>query len=355
MAIERLSIQGFRCFDEAEPSFGDGWNLIWGENASGKTSLLEAFYFLGRGRSFRTARTERLIREGARRFRLVGRLRDGDWRHVLGVEWARGESRWRLDGRDLNRLAEAATVLPVLSIDAGVHALIDGGPEHRRRFLDWGLFHVEPGFLPAWQAYRRCLEQRNRALRQKAGQRILLPWDRELVRWGEEIDQHRRRYAEILSQVAARTAGTVLGDLQVAFDYQGGWRQGEPLKDALARVSDTEREQGFTMVGPHRAELGIRLQGEPAREWASRGQQKLLAGTLVLAAARLFIERTGRRPVILVDDLPAELDRQHLERFISELASLKAQRILTTVSLGALEGVVPAEAKVFHVEHGRLA
>lgn len=353
MTLTRFRLRDFRCFESIDWEPGTSWTLISGENASGKTSLLEAIFFLGRGRSFRTARTERMIREGAERFQLVGDI-EGDSRHRLGVERARKGARWRLDGQDLRRMAEIASVFPVLAVDTGAQAMIEGGPEYRRRFLDWGLFHVEQGFMPVWRRYRQALSQRNGALRTGSPDRSLVIWDQRLAEEGVQLDRLRREQVTRLASVFSAMATEGLGVDSVSLAYQPGWRHGEALGDVLSWNRESERRMGHTLSGPHRAELNILVDGRPARERVSRGQQKMLAACLLLSGAVAFEHERSRGVVVLVDDLPSELDREHAARLAALLGWVRGQCFITGIEPDRLAAAAPDDSRLFHVEHGQL-
>ncbi|MDQ2069760.1 DNA replication/repair protein RecF [Natronospira bacteriovora] len=353
MTLTRLRLRDFRCFEQLDWYPGERWTLISGENASGKTSLLEAIFFLGRGRSFRTARNEKLIRTGAQAFELVGDIHS-DRNHRLGVRRAARESRWRLDGRDLRRMADIANVFPVLSIDTGAQVMIEGGPENRRRFLDWGLFHVEQGFMQVWRRYRQALAQRNGAIRGRLNERAIATWDQAVADAGEQLDACRQRQVRRLAGVFESMAASALGVDGVVLSYQSGWKEGLPLAEALQRNRASDIRMGHTLSGPHRAELQIRVKGAPARERVSRGQQKMLAACLLLSGARVFEEERQRGVVVLVDDLPSELDRVHAARFAELLATVQGQCFITGIESERLVSLAPEGSTLFHVEQGGL-
>lgn len=167
MSLRRLEVRDFRCIAATDLEFDGRCNLISGANATGKTSLLEAIFFLGRGRSFRTARNETLIRKGAEELLLTGRFEAGESIRPVGVRYSREGFEARAGGNRIGSLAELASILPVQAIDPEVHRLVEDGPQERRRYLDWGVFHVEPRFVEQWRRYQRALKQRNAALRLK--------------------------------------------------------------------------------------------------------------------------------------------------------------------------------------------
>ena len=206
MALSRLQVTDFRCLQSAELHFDPHFTLISGPNASGKTSLLEAIYVLGRGRSFRTRRLEHLIRQATERFVVFGEVETSTRRVPMGVEGTRVGVRAQIDGDKPSSLAELALFLPVQIIDPEVHHLIDEGPSRRRRFLDWGVFHVEQSFVMHWQRYNQVLKQRNAALKARQPKNVVSVWDSDLVRSGEALSglPHSRLYDSLQSASKCR-------------------------------------------------------------------------------------------------------------------------------------------------------
>ncbi len=330
MSLGRVQVTDFRCLQSAGLDLDSRFTLISGANASGKTSLLEAIYVLGRGRSFRTRRLEHLIRHGSERFVVFGEV-DAFGRQVsLGVEGSVDGVRARLGGARVNSLAELAPLLPVQIIDPEIHRLIEEGPSRRRRFLDWGVFHVEPRFVEDWQRFQQSLKQRNAALRSRQPRPVTAAWDGDLVRYGESLSAARTRYVDALTEQAASTTRHLLG-MELAISYRPGWARGLTLAEALQQSLQHDEESGVTQVGPHRAELAIRLNGVGAKDRVSRGQQKLLAAALLMAQVKLFPPDSAVRPSLLLDDPAAELDNERLTRLISEVSAQSVQLIVTTL------------------------
>jgi DNA replication and repair protein RecF len=351
MSLLRLSIDDFRCVERAELDLDVRCNLISGENASGKTSLLEAIFFLGRGRSFRTTRSDTLIRAGQRQFTLTGRVDTTGTSQPIGMRVGADGIEARFGGRPVAGLAELATRLPVQAIDPEVHRLVDGGPQERRRYLDWGVFHVEPNFVEHWRRYQRALRQRNAALRSGHARALIQAWDSELIQAGEMVADYRHRYAETLRRSVA-VMGQRLLDLEIELGLNRGWAADRTLEESLTASFDRDRERGLTHSGPHRADLHVRVDGHPARDRVSRGQQKLVAAAMLLGQLQCDAERGSRIAALLVDDPAAELDSGNLERLLGEILALPAQLFIT-----ALDPTNPALASIpsgarFHVEHG---
>ena len=330
MSLGRLQVTDFRCLQSVELQLDPQFTLISGPNASGKTSLLEAMYVLGRGRSFRTRRLEHLIRHGAERFVVFGEVHTAHRQVPMGVEGSRAGIRAQIDGDKPSSLAELALQLPVQIIDPEVHHLIEEGPSRRRRFLDWGVFHVEQSFVGHWQRYQQVLKQRNAALKAHQPRVVVSAWDSDLVRSGELLSDARSRYVTALSPRAEAIGRNLLG-MELSLSYRSGWSKDQSMAEALQQSWNHDQEAGATQIGPHRAELAIRLDGTAVKDRISRGQQKLLAAALLIAQIKLFPEGSPVQPSLLLDDPAAELDDDRLAGLIREVSSQSVQLIVTTL------------------------
>lgn len=352
MSLIELAVEDLRCLQQVRLSLHPRHNLIWGSNGSGKTSLLEAIFLLGRGRSFRTRNSERLIRHTQQRLVVFGRT-DGPVPHAVGVQVSKGTGTVaRIDGAPAESLAELSQAFPVQVIDPGVHKLVEEGGHRRRRWLDWAVFHVEHGFADLWVRYTRAVKQRNAALRTQSGQASA--WDPEVARLGELIAESRGAVLQRL-EGAWRELVAALCGLEVSLHYSRGWSQEVSLAQALAGSRGRDQAKGLTHCGPHRADVVVRLGGRPAREVLSRGQQKLVAIAMTLAPIRLVQDVSSTTPTLLLDDPAAELDRMHLQRFIEQVSRLGCQLILTALQApveGVEKGLFGRPDRVFHVEQG---
>lgn len=349
MSLRDLLISNFRCIRSASLDLDGRCNLIVGPNGSGKTSVLEAVGVLSRGRSFRGTRTDGLVRHGERVFQVAANVSCAGIEHRLGLEAGRGQWQLRLDRQDAEGIAALAEKLAVQVVDPEVHRLVADGPEVRRRFIDYGVFHVEHRFLGAWRRYRRALRQRNSALKQGLPRAALAAWDQELADSGGAVDQWRRAHVSAVSRVFEGLAESLLGQ-SATCEYRPGWADGQGLAEALGDATDKDVEQGTTSVGPHRADLRLVFKGRSARQQVSRGQQKLYAAALVLGQTRVLSQCLQEAPVLLVDDPAAELDGAGVERLLAAIVETDSQLIVTALTTETLS--LPIACRVFHVEQG---
>ncbi len=349
MSLAELRIQNLRCVESAELRFAPELNLIAGENGAGKTSILEAIFLLGRGRSFRTRSSERLIRHGQGALTVFGRT-DDEPPQQAGIEISSdGGTRARINGENAASLLALSGVLPVQAIDPEIHKLVDQGPERRRRWLDWLVFHVEPSFGVHWARYSRALKQRNAALRSGVGD--VSAWDAELIRNGEAMTEARQKAVEGLAPRLEQTFER-FGGLGVTASFTTGWAAGTSLQDSLRAHLESDRARGTTSSGPHRADVILRRSGRIARETLSRGQQKLTAVAMIVSQMQLLQDELGLRATLLLDDPAAELDEKNLHRLFDELSSLRCQMIAT--SLTPETALFQAPKATFHVEQGHV-
>lgn len=348
MSLASLKITGVRSVGHASLEFGSRLNLIHGPNGSGKTSILESVFLIGRGRSFRTRHTDQLIARGGSNLQLFAQTIHPA--HRLGFEYRRDESYTaRLDGNDVRSLAELPGAFFVEVIDPEVHRLVEGAPGERRRWLDWGVFHVEQGFLEHWLRFSRALRQRNAALKQGQDPGA---WDGEISAHGEQVARQRSLWFETVKPFL-NEAIHQLARLDVELSYYRGWAADRSLAEALHDGVERDRARGATQVGPQRADVHLRVGGKAARESLSRGQQKLVAAAMVLAMLQRLRQQQVAPPTLLLDDPAAELDSARLASLVHMVSDLDCQLIIT--SLDPDLRLFGQPEKVFHVEQGQVS
>ena len=328
--LTQLRVRNFRALRVLDLAPDRRVNLISGHNGAGKTSLLECIFLLSRGRSFRGGDVRQLVGKGADGASLSAVVAGRSGTRELELTIRGRKLRGRLDGEAGTRRAELARSLPVLNLDASVMDLVDQGPERRRLLLNWVTFHVEPAFYSAWRRFRRSLKQRNAGLREGARAGEVAAWDAQFCRAAEAMEAMRRSISENLRPRFRRISEKLLG-LPTDWDYYRGWPGERTLADALRESLASDRKLGLTRFGPQRSDLVLRLEAGRARYLASRGQQKLLAASLMLASAELLAEAGVAQPVLLADEPLAELDADHSGRLLDAMKSGGAQLFISAV------------------------
>ncbi|MDH5570407.1 MAG: DNA replication/repair protein RecF [Gammaproteobacteria bacterium] len=330
-------------------------NLIIGDNAAGKTSILESIYFLSVARSFRSLYIKNVIQEGYDCLRVIAKqkIHHRHSENIIGVEKGHKYSKFRINGETINQLSKLASYLPVQLIHPEGHNLLEQGPKQRRKFIDWGVFHVEPEFLNLWQQFTRILKQRNAALRSKQSGNSIKLWDGGFVKYGNKITELRKQYLKELTPYINKYCHLIF-NRTVILKYRQGWSQDCTLIDTLQNQLEVDINQGFTHSGPQRAELEIYSENRLVQNYFSRGQQKLLVSALRLAQMDHLKSRSDKFSVLLVDDLAAELDLTHRNNLIAAALASKAQIFVTLTEPGLLSLPDNIDKKVFHVKHGNV-
>lgn len=357
MRVKSLKINNLRNIESASIEPDPCLNCFTGDNGAGKTSILEALAVLSKGRSFRSGQLASLIGPKQDHFQVIGKIVDqSDTQHQLGVE--RSAEQWtaRHNGNTVLQLSELTELLPYVLLEPGSHALVSGPPDGRRKYLDWGVFHVKHDFLTLWRRYSRTLKQRNAALRQSQ-QFVVESLDPQLINLGNDLHRARERYVGKLARLLESTLPLFNHTLAgIGLSYRKGWSGGS-LEEALSLSVQRDMERGATGPGPHKADLVLTLNGAPARDRLSRGEQKALTAAMIMAQAGMICE-SGNPPILLLDDLSSELDERHLVKVLRAGLNLGVQ-IWLTGTQPATKILQSSEIKnagfaMFHVEHGAI-
>jgi len=353
--LTHIVIQHIRNVEQAEIQPAPGLNLITGKNAAGKTSLLEAIFFLSRAKSFRTHHFKRVIQSGSDKLAIYARMQDNNSQWQIGLEKSVSQQTIRIRNQNITSVAELTRTLPVQLIQPGCQRLLEDGPAARRHYLDWGVFHVEHDFHNCWRRYYRALKQRNAALRAKQ-QDIARALEPEMVVWGEKLHQLRKDYVQELTKQLQEFLDVLFTDITLSVHYRSGWLANQSLQESFQEKRSKDLDKGSTSSGPHRANLEFLIDGTPAESYLSRGQLKMFVICLILAQMKHFQTRQNKTCVLLIDDIAAELDHQHQQLLINWASQIDCQTFITAVEPETLliDAVLKNHGKRFHVERGHV-
>ncbi|MCX8053594.1 MAG: DNA replication/repair protein RecF [Armatimonadetes bacterium] len=366
MWIRSLSLTNFRNYAELELSPSQEINILLGGNAQGKSAVLEAIYLLATSKSHRTARDTDMIRinnEHARASADVSRSQRPEV--TLEIVLSRSDKKLvRIDKVKRDRVGELIGQLNAVIFSGLDVEMVKGEPSLRRRFMDMEISQTSPSYIYAMARYKRTLEQRNSLLRDikagKASDHVLEAWDAQLSAYGAAMMVRRERFvAFIASRAKAIYYDLSGGAEELSVSYKPTVECGDEdetrarLKEALLARRDTDISRGVTSVGPHRDDVSILVSGLPARDYASQGQQRSAAVALKLAEVDLMREATSESPVVLLDDVGAELDPGRRARII-ELVAGRCQTFVTTTRLEEIISAGLDSATVFEVRSGKV-
>ncbi|MBK1650829.1 DNA replication/repair protein RecF [Halorhodospira halochloris] len=345
--MNKLDIGGFRNIHHLKMRPNQRTNIIVGDNAAGKTSFLEAIFYLSRLRSFRTQRLGHLINWSNQKCHVFAKR--GDDR--LGVTRSENATKIRVNGMNITSRTVLAKRLPVQLINTEHQRLILDGPKVRRNFLDWGAFHVDNKYRKIALRYQEALRQRNAALRY-GHDRLAASWIPTLAESAAAIDKSRRQFIDSIHPLWAELTYTWLGIEGLNLTYIGSSPEDGDWLSFFYSNRARDSRQGYTCKGPHRADLRMTLTKTPVAEILSRGQQKLLVVALLLAEVKLWADQ-GLQPLLLIDDLAAELDIHHLAYVMQSIANIEAQVFLTAIDSKPL-AVINQDADWYALSSGCL-
>ncbi len=360
--LTTLKLQHFRNIDQACLEFGEGLNLIVGDNAAGKTALIEALWTLASGRSFRTAKPQQLIQFEHHELVIFCQIVEQQQTLNLGLSRQLDKLTLKLNGETLKTQAQLSVHLPLQLLTPESHRLLEEGPKARRQFMDWGCFHQFKAFLPAWRHYQRALKQRNHALKKQLPAQQIQLWDSPLIEAATEIDEMRSDYIEQLTPFVKEFCQALMPELksELACQYSAGWPKtmnAQPVDgfaDVVKQQFAKDQLNGHTQYGSHRADIKFKFDGQEAILTLSRGQQKLFVCALLLAQACLYQNTSHHSVIMLIDDLPAELDAHHRTTLLKLLDALDIQHILTSTAEDLIPILNSKTARVWHIEKGSI-
>lgn len=361
MRIDQLNISSFRNIQQASLHGLADLNIFVGNNGSGKTSILESIYLLSTAKSFRSQRMQHVVSHGESKGLVVAKSNDG---LVLGVEkHIDGNTSIKYSGEVIRSAFQLADILPVQLINDESFQLLTAGPHKRRQLMDWGVFHVEHQFHPAWVQCQKSLKQRNALLRQYKNQTplaMLRPWTDALCESSLLLDAFRKQWFDKFNDYIRPILVDLLPDVpEISFAYYCGWDMARGLMNCLDDGISTDMQRGFTHYGPQRADIRVRVGGRPAEEVLSRGQQKLVVAAMKVAQQRV-LESIGKQSSYVVDDIAAELDADNAKNLLTLIMSGSGiqQVFMTAIDKADIPDIdknILNRSTMFHVEHGTIS
>jgi len=378
MSVIKLVTKNFRNLNDATIDFHSQLNFFVGDNGSGKSSLLEALFFLGHGKSFRTSKLDALACHETTNF--VVSVRDGNNRQLgLSRDINTGSTTIKIDGEFQNRLSVLAKNIAIQIVTPESFKLFFGGPRERRRFVDLGMFHVKHSFAQQWKNFNRVLKQRNACIRlnhnSTESNAMLSYWTEQFCQMSAEVASVREEYSLTLINELDGWLKLLLPSLKsrVTVQYLRGWPQKRELEEVLFSNQEREAKYGYSLYGAHKFDVKFLLDKQPLETQLSRGQQKLFLLALTFTQAKLIARVERVKPILLIDDIGAELDINSRKALSNALEVLDCQVVITAISNDVLtpffnrfnvsnndcfennKTVTTENYKVFHVKHGEIS
>jgi len=361
MYLEQLQVSNVRVIDKATLTFSPRLNLIYGANGAGKTSLLEAIHLLGVGRSFRNHQIKHVIAKNKNKLTIFGKLSAPGF-DTLGISRDKaGKFKVRINNEDQSKLSALAHFLPVLVITPDSYKLLTSGPQFRRQYLDLSVFHVEHSFSHSWQRYNRILKQRNALLKTCKNYSEISVWDKEYSELAEIINQARKKEFLALKSHLEDIQATFLPQYRVQYRYYSGWdsEASQSLSNQLEETYYLDKKYGYSNIGAHKSDIKLLIDNSPVQEVLSRGEQKMLVNAMHLAQCRRLSVDLQNSCLLMIDDLPSEIDSFKQELLLAELVKMPdVQLFISSINnIDLSQTILKQElltSKMFHVEQGEV-
>lgn len=355
MILINHACRNFRCLKQVSFTPSPGINVIRGTNAQGKTSILEAILYVCTSKSHRTNADSELITHGEEEFHVKTAAQRSDRTVELEAHWWKGAKRLKVNGVAQTRVSDILGRINVVFFCPEDVELIKGGAASRRRFVDMELAQIDHGYLHALQQFRQLLKQRNELLKaRQPDEDLLAVWDEQLATHGNAITRARAQFLAELAPFAESAHDAISNGERLSLVYKPDVKTGEDYADVLARARRNDLFRQQTTRGPHRDDVEIRIADKAARTYASQGQQKTAALALKMADLNLMHNRTGEYPVLMLDEVLAELDPHRAKQLFAAIPEA-VQCLVTTTMLNPSQDPFGRDCANFRIEEGQLA
>ncbi len=354
MCLTKLQIHHLRNIEHISFEPSPLLNIIQGNNASGKSSILEAIFLLGRCRSFRTTHIRQIINLHQDHLIVTGtKMSSNGYSNQLGIQLDEHKSEFKINGKKIYSRSDMLYALPLLYISPKSFNLLESTPKFRREYLDWGIFNLHSAYLEEWRNYKRTLKQRNVILK-KQSRELIKPWNHSLAQYGGLVNEYRRQYIEEIKPLFLKIA-KLFNLINLEITYNSGWDSKISFLDVLETNQLNDTRFGYTQFGPHRADFNILIDGLNVKDYYSRGQIKLTFFALLLAQIELLDIKENKKTCILIDELATDLDQKNLGFILNRLISSQMQIFITMTPNQSLDFIENRKIfNWFHVEHGKL-
>lgn len=364
MVLSQLVLSEFRNIHSCNISLSDRCNIFYGENGSGKTSLLESVHMFWNSRSFRTSRIGEAVAHQHSNFLIHGRVNDGESQLPFGLSYSLKDKERvsKFNGNRVKRSSDLASLLPVYYFSPQSDAILSGSPGNRRNLLFWYLFHVEPKFNETYQCLQRALSSRNKLLKTLVQKEELVFWEKEISKYSVELKRLSDEQVKDLNlqfEAECSSSEVDVPDSLSLFEKVNGiqinypWKVDTELHQELANKRDLELKLGYTTLGYHKCDL--RISTQQGKKSFSRGEEKSITLTLIISVLKTIANKTNKNVLVLIDDLMAELDQKFTSLLLHKLSSLPLQLFITTLTKDTLLTSIEkhfSNFKLFHVKQG---
>ena len=357
MILDYLKLRYYRNLGNIELTWNEHFNVIYGQNAQGKTNLLEAIYLLGHLKSFRGAKGQDLINHAAEAAWIGAVVKKGGVDHQLEIGLQKTGRNPRVDGKTVKKLSHFLGYFRTVLFTPEELGKIRGFPVGRRALLDRAILQTEPVYLDRVQEYERVLRQRNQLLKNQSGDDELAPWTEALIQSGSRIRYDRQEYLTRLKPLLSQVYREITGDeetanLSYSIEDATLHELTSQMTASFERQASKEKKMALTLIGPHRDDLNFTVAGKSLRAFGSQGQQRSFMLAFKAAQVVDLESQFKEPPVLLLDDLASELDSRRQEGFFNFLLNRRGQVFLTSAQQQQLPDKVQQTASFFKVDQG---